>query len=101
LDKNVFSTDTMYSVTLRDEQGKLRPANIYVYRLYDDYMIARMTDKGGMLLKIKYDDVTKIVKTISVADPKKFMLPEAVLAQKTWETRNSMTTYSSAPGLGK
>ncbi|HSP01175.1 MAG TPA: hypothetical protein VLN90_06905 [Thioalkalivibrio sp.] len=103
MEQSNFSVDNQYSVTLKDASGKLRPANIYVYRLYDDYMIARRTDgpNSGMLFKIAYGDITKIVKTIKVLDKKRFMLPEAMLKPKIWETRDTMMTYASAPGLGK
>ncbi len=103
LDKSNFSVDTQYAITLKDESGKLRPANIYVYRLYDDFMIARRTsgNQTGMLFKIAYENITKVVKTIPVQDKKRFMLPEAVLNQKVWATRDTMMAYSSAPGLGK
>lgn len=64
-------------------------------------MIVRMTDKNGLLHKIQYEDVTRIVKTIEVLSPKKFMLPDAVLDPKTWATRTTMQAYGSAPAMGK
>lgn len=103
MEKRNFSVDTQYSVTLREQSGKLRPANIYVYRLYDDFMIARRTDgnHSGLLFKIPYDHILRIVKTLPVQVPKRFMLPDAMLNAKVWESRDSMMTYASAPGLGK
>lgn len=103
MDKNRFSVDTQYSVTLKEPTGRLRPANLYVYRLYDDYMIARRTDgdRSGLLFKIPYGDIVRIVRTLPVPDPKRFLLPEAMLNAKVWETRDSMMTYASSPGLGK
>lgn len=101
MEKKDFAEGVRYAVTLRDESGKLRPANFYVYKCFDEFMIVRMTDKAALLHKIKYEDVTKIVKTIEVSSPKKFMLPEAVLSPKTWATRTTMQVYGSAPGLGK
>ena len=101
MEKKDFAQDTRYAVTLSDENGKLRAANIYVYRLYGDYMIARMTDKEGLLRKIKYADVVKIVKTIPVNPKLRFMLPEAVLKEDAWKDRTFMMTYSSSPALGK
>lgn len=101
LEKNDFAEGVRYAVTLRDEGGKLRPANFYVYKCFDDFMIARMTDKAGLLHKLKYEDVIKIVKTIPVSSPKKFMLPDAVLNPKAWASRTTMQVYGSAPGLGK
>ncbi|WP_018862503.1 MULTISPECIES: hypothetical protein [unclassified Thioalkalivibrio] len=103
MDKSEFQVDGHYAVTMKDENGKLRPANIYVHDMQDGYMIVRRTSGGdvGLLFKLKYDDVVKIVRTHKVLDRKKFMVPEAMLKPKLWETRDSMRTYSSAPGLGK
>jgi hypothetical protein len=103
LDKSSFSVHTQYSVTLREASGRLRPANIYVHRLEDDYMIARRTDgtQSGLLFKIPYGDIVRIVKSIPVMDNKRFMVPDSMLNPKVWATRDSMMAYSSAPGLGK
>ncbi|AKJ95791.1 MULTISPECIES: hypothetical protein [Thioalkalivibrio] len=103
VDKSEFQVDGHYAVTLKDENGKLRPANIYVHDMQDNYMIARRTSGGdvGLLFKMDYDDVIKLVRTHKVLDRKKFMVPAAMLKPKLWETRDSMRTYSSAPGLGK
>ncbi len=101
MDKNAFEVQTKYALTYKDENGKLRPGNFYVYRLYDDYMIARNTDKSSFLHKIKYADISRIVKTIKVPNNHVFVLPEAVLEEKTWKDRIVMQTYTSAPGLGK
>lgn len=86
---------------MRDAEGKLRPAGMYVYRLYDDFMIARYTNGDGLLRKIKYDDIVKIVKTRPVAAQDRFHIPEAVLQEKVWKDRDSMFRYSSSPHMGK
>ncbi len=103
MEKTAFTKDGHYAVTLRNREGRLRPANIYVHRTEDDYMIARHTSGPdvGLLIKLGYDAVVKIVRTHPVLDRKRFMIPEAMLKPKLWETRDSMRTYSSAPGLGK
>lgn len=101
MEKKDFSPDTRYTITLRDASGRLRPANIYVFRLYDDFMIARATDKDGLLRKIKYMDVTKIVKTIQVPKESRFSVADAILAEKAWVERTQMERYSSSPGAGK
>ena len=101
MNQSDFSEGVRYAVTLKDASGKLRPANFFVYKRFDDFMIVRMTDKGGLLHKISYGDVAKIVKTIEVSSIKQFALPEAVLDPKTWEGRTTMQAYGSAPGLGK
>ena len=101
MEKNDFQENTKYAVTYKDENGKLRPGNFFVYRLYDDFMIVRNTDKSSFLHKLQYEDVLRIVKTIKVDNYHHFTLPEAVLEQKAWEGRDTMQTYTSAPGLGK
>lgn len=34
MDKNDFNPDTRYTITWRDPDGKVQPANIYVYRVF-------------------------------------------------------------------
>ncbi len=99
--KDDFAIHTRYTVTLSDPQGKLRPANLYVYRLYDTFMIARMTDQSGVLRKFAYYSVTKIVKTTAVAPEDRFYIPDAVLQEGNWTNRASMGRYSSSPHMGK
>ncbi|QKT04375.1 hypothetical protein HUS23_11430 [Ectothiorhodospiraceae bacterium 2226] len=101
MEKKDFQPDTRYTVTMRDEAGKLRPANLYVYRLYDDFMIVRLTNNDGLLRKMKYDDIIKIVKTTQVRPEERFTIPDAVLKEAVWKDRNSMFRYSSAPQRGK
>jgi hypothetical protein len=103
VDKGAFETHGHYAVTLRSRDGQLRPGNIYVHRLEDAYLIVRHTSGPdlGLLVKLRYDDVVKIVRKHPVLDRKRFMIPEAMLKPKLWETRDTMRAYSSAPGLGK
>jgi hypothetical protein len=103
VDKNAFKKDGHYAVTLRTAEGRLRPANLYVHRIEEGYMLARHTSGPdlGLLVKLRYDDVVKIVRTHPVLDGKRFMIPEAMLKPQLWESRDSMRAYSSNPGLGK
>lgn len=101
MQKDDFKENTRYTITLRGQDGKLRPANIYVYKQFAAAMIARMTDKSGFLHKIAYDDVTKIVKTLPVDAQHQFAIPAPVLDEKTWKDRNVMERYSSASNMGK
>lgn len=101
LEKKDFKPDTRYTVTLREADGKLRPANMYVYKTYDEFMIVRMTNSDGLLRKFKYDDVVKIVKTREVTEEDRFYIPEAVLLEKAWADRDVMYRYSSSPHMGK
>jgi len=101
LKKDDFKPDTRYTVAWRDYEGKVRPANLYVYRIYDNFMIARKTDHSGFLYKIGYDQVLKIVKETPVSAEMKFRIPDAVLKESTWADRTVMERYSSSPAAGK
>ncbi len=101
MDKSSFKENTRYTVALRAADGKLRPANIYVYKLFETSMIARMTDSGGLLHKIAYENVTKIVKEKAVDHENQFSIPAAVLDEKVWKDRTVMERYSSSPHMGK
>ena len=101
MEKKDFKSDTRYAATWRDENGRLRPINFYVYRLYDEFMIVRMTDREGFLRRIPYEDIVKIVRTMAVREEDRFFLPEAVLAEANWKDRTVMHTYSSSPHMGK
>lgn len=101
MDKSAFKVDTRYTMTWRTPEGKLRPANFYVYRLYDKFMIARLLEKDGFLYKIPYEDVLKIVKEAPVPAQNRFYIPAAVLDEKTWKDRTVMQRYSTSPHMGK
>ena len=99
--KEDFKVDTRYMVTWKAADGKLHPANLYVYRLYNDYLIARMLDRNGLLYKIPYSDIVKIVRQQAVAKDSLFYIPAAVLDEKNWKDRDVMERYSSSPNMGK
>ncbi|MDA8329576.1 MAG: hypothetical protein M0Z83_11520 [Betaproteobacteria bacterium] len=96
-----FKENTRYTITWRNASGQLQPANIYIYKLFASTMIARMTDKGGLLYKISYDDVTKIVKEVAVTAENQYRIPAAILDEKMWKDRTVMERYSSSPQMGK
>ena len=101
LKKDDFKPDTRYTVAWRTYDGRIRPANLYVYRLYDNFLIARMTDSSGFLYKIGYDQILRIVKEKSVTPAERFYIPDAVLKESTWKDRVVMERYSSSPRAGK
>lgn len=101
VDKSNFKENTRYTITWRTADGKMRPANIYVYKLFDNAMIARKTDSGGLLHKIAYTDVFKIVMEVAVEKEDYFTIPAAVLDEKVWKDRSVMERYSSSPHMGK
>ncbi len=101
MNKSNFKENTRYTITWRTADGKLRPANIYVYKLFETAMIARMTDKSGFLYKIGYDDIIKIVHEKAVDKENQYGIPAAVLDEKIWKDRTMMERYSSSSHMGK
>jgi len=101
VEKSNFQQDTRYTVTLRDSEGKLRPSSFYVLALHDDGMIARLTEREGILRKISYADVVKIVKQQSVSAQNRFCVPSALLSAKHWANKTEIQHYSSSPHMGK
>jgi len=99
--KDDFKIDTRYTLTWRDASGRLAPLNLYVYRTYNDFMIARETSGTGLVRKIAYGDVVKIVHEHAVEPQDRFFLPTQILEEKHWRNRNEMQHYASAPGRGK
>lgn len=96
-----FHQDKRYTLTIKDENGKMRPSNLYVMRLHDDGMIVRMTDGDGRLTKISYESVIKIVSEKNVPKQDRFYIPDAVLAEANWKDRKTLDHYSSSPHMGK
>jgi hypothetical protein len=101
MDKSSFKPDTRCVLVLRDAKGAPRPANVYVYRVYDKFMIARSMSGDGLLRKIAYDDVERIVEQTEVPPRERFALPAGVLDEKSWADRSEMQLYASSPGRGK
>ena len=101
MDKKDFIENTRYTVTLRQANGQLRPANIYVQRLFKDSMIIRQTDREGLLRKLAYADVLRIVSSKTVPKQDWYHVPDAILQESNWEDRSEIYHYSSAPHMGK
>jgi hypothetical protein len=101
MDRQAFRPDTRYTLACRDDRGRVRPLNVYVYRVYDRFMVVRETSAGGLVRKIPYEDVERIVKEVEVAPQDRFFLPAGVLDEKNWRDRSTMQHYASAPGRGK
>ena len=101
MNKENFSPNSRYVVTWRSPDGRLRPANLYVYTLFDDSLIARMLDIDGLLHKIPYADIIRIVRQQTVPANMQFRVPTALLEEKNWKDRDIMYHYSSGPGVGK
>ena len=101
MDKEDFEENTRYALTVRRNSDKLRPVNVYVYRLFDEFMIVRNTQNSGLLEKLCYADVEKVVRAEPVPPDKQFAMPEALLQPKFWAERESVEAYSSSPSMGK
>jgi len=101
VDRTEFKENTRITVTYKDSNGKLRPGNFYVYKLFDDFMVVRRTDNDGLFRKMPYQDVVKIVKTKAADRANLFYVPDELLEEKMWQDRDTMFHYASAPGRGK
>ena len=101
MDRRDFNTDTRYTLTLRDAAGQVRPTTIYVYRVYEAFMIARAAGGDALLRKIAYPDVVKIVAAHPVAASERYLVPAALLEEKIWRERDVMSHYASSPARGK
>ena len=101
MDKSSFKPDTRYVLTVYDAKRAPRPANLYVYRVYDKFMLARSMSGDGLLRKIAYDTVERVVDESPVAPAERFFVPAALLDEANWRDKSEMQVYASAPGRGK
>jgi len=101
MDKTAFKPDTRYTLTLRRADGKPEPANLYVYRVYEEFIVARATSGSGLLRKVPYGDILKVVDETPVEPEKRYFLPNALLEEKNWKDKTEMAVYASSPALGK
>ena len=101
MDKSDFQPDTRYTLVLRDAGGTVRPCTVYVFRIYEAFMIARSSGGDALLRKIAYPDVVKIVAAHPVAASERYLVPAALLDEKIWRERDVMSHYATSPALGK
>jgi len=101
VDRNDFQEDTRVTVTHKDDKGKLRPGNFYIHKLFDEFMIVRSTDSDGLLHKMSYDQVIKIIKSKPVDREHLYYVPEDMLQKHVWQDRDTLFHYASGPGRGK
>ncbi|MDH5376715.1 MAG: hypothetical protein OEX00_00155 [Gammaproteobacteria bacterium] len=101
MNKDDFHNHSRYTVTLTDEHGKARPSKFYVLHKLSSSMIVRLTEREGILKKIGYDSVKKIVTQEAVPEQNRISLPPALLEEKFWKDRDEMQHYSSTPHSGK
>jgi len=101
MDKSDFNPDSRYTITWRNAAGKVQAGQIYVYRVYDKFLVARMASEAGLLRRIGYDEVAKIVQQTAVLPEQRLALPAALLDEKMWRDRVTMEHYASSPAVGK
>jgi len=101
MDKASFATEHRYTVAWRNPAGKTVPLSFYVHRTYDQFMIVRATGADGLLRKLAYEDVERIVAAEAVPESQRRYTPAAMLDEKVWRSRNEMAHYASSPARGK
>ena len=101
MDRSDFEENTRITVSYKDKNGKVRPGNFYVYKCFDEFMIVRSTDNDGLLRKLPYEDVVKVVRTRPVDREHLYAVPDDILDHSIWKDRETMFHYASSPGRGK
>ena len=100
MEKKDFKENTRCTLAA-NINGKQRPANVYILKLHNDYMIVRLTDREGILRKITYSDVSKIVACHDVPKQNHYATPAILLSEKNWLDRTEIQHYASSPHMGK
>ncbi len=101
VDKVDFRDRTRYALTVVEANGRRRPANVYAFRLHDEFMVVRNTGGDGLLRKVRYDAVERIVTAAPVPAGEQLAIPEAMLQASFWADRESCVAYGSSPARGK
>lgn len=101
MEKNDFEPDTRYTVAWQPPGGHVVAATLYVHRLHESFMIARISGADGTLRKIAYPEIIRIVSAEAVAPAQRRPVPAALLDEKSWRERTVMAHYASSPALGK
>ncbi|MCL6645962.1 MAG: hypothetical protein K6U88_13515 [Dehalococcoidia bacterium] len=96
-----FRPDTICTVVLRDATGRERPVMLYVHRAYPDFLVARSLEAEGLLRKIAYSDVARVLEAREVSARERRPLPAALLEEKLWRERTELLHYASRPDRGK
>lgn len=101
MDKTHFRPDTRCTLTWREGGGRPRPLNLYVFRVYESFLVGRETSGPGVLRRIPYAEIERIVQTHEVPHADRLAVPAALLDEKHWRDRAVLEHYSSSPALGK
>lgn len=99
MDKSSFEPHTIVTVTLRDAHGTPRPANLYVCRVHEGFLVAR-NRADGLLHRIAFDRIERIVESKTVPPAQRYVVPAPLLDAALWRDRTQMDVYASAPHLG-
>jgi len=100
-DKSLFKPDTRYTITLRMANNTVSPADIYVFRAYDKFLVARLAGADGLLRRIDYAQIERVVRTTEVVTADRYQVPAALLDEKSWVSREVMQHYASSSSKGK
>ena len=101
MDKTRFRPDTAYTITWQDPAGVPRPLNIYVHRVYDAFLVTRVTMGTGALRRIGYGEILRVVQEHPASGAKQRHVPSVLLEEKFWRDRTELEHYASSPALGK
>jgi hypothetical protein len=101
MDHTDFKQDTRCTLTWREGGGRPRPLNVYVFRAYASFLVGRETSGAGVLRRVPYAEIERIVETRDVPHADRLAVPAALLEEKYWRDRAVLEHYSSSPALGK
>lgn len=101
MDKTHFKPDTRYLISWRGPDGRLQPAELYVFRAYDDFLVVRPSGPDARPRKIGYSEVAKIVAVKEVPPEGRYRLPAALLEEAFWREREVLEHHAGSPARGK
>jgi hypothetical protein len=101
MDKSDFRPDTRCTLTWREAGGRPRPLNLYVFRVYSSFLVGRESSGAGVLRRVPYAEIERIVQMEDVPHEHRLAVPAALLEEKHWRDRAVLEHYSSSPALGK
>jgi hypothetical protein len=101
MDASAFQPDSRVMATLREPGGVPRPGRFYVLRAHPDFLVVRMADGEGLLRRIDYGTIERIVETLPIAPRDRIAVPAALLEAAFWQSRATLAHYGSSAARGK
>lgn len=101
MDASAFRPDTRVTATLRESGSVPRPGRFYVLRAHPDFLVVRMADGEGLLRRIDYGTIERIVETRPIAPGDRMTVPAALLEAGFWKSRSTLAHYGSSAARGK